>query len=154
MRNFDFSPFYRSSVGFDRLFDLLENSSQLHAIDSWPPYDIVKTGEDSYRITVAVAGFGENEIEITQAPNLLLVKGQKAEREEGEVLHRGIAGRAFERRFELADFVRVKAASLKDGLLGIELVREVPEAMKPRRIAVQTASPAEKPAKQIEQKAA
>jgi len=155
MRNVDFSPFYRSSVGFDRLFNLLENANRLHAIDSWPPYDIEKAGEDSYRITMAVAGFGEDELEITQQPNLLLVKGAKSERDNGgEVLHRGIAGRAFERRFELADFVKVNGASLRNGLLSIELVREVPEAMKPRRIEVTSASLADTQPKQLEQKAA
>lgn len=138
MRNeFDFAPLYRSSIGFDRVFNLLNNAQRLHAIDSWPPYDIVKTGEDDYRITMAVAGFAESDLDITQERNVLVVKGGKArEAEEGEYLHRGIAAQAFERRFELADHVRVEAASLKNGLLTIALKRQVPEAMKPRRIGI------------------
>jgi len=152
MRNIDFSPFQRFSVGFDRLFDLLENTSQLHAIESWPPYDIEKTGEDRYRISIAVAGFDENELEITQVSNMLVVKGAKAERQGGDVLYRGIASRAFERRFELADFVTVREAKLENGMLSIELVRQVPEEMKPRRISVQPAAGGDP--KQIERQAA
>ncbi|WP_064708501.1 Hsp20 family protein [Rhizobium bangladeshense] len=137
MRNeLDFAPLYRSSIGFDRVFNLLNNAQRLQAIDSWPPYDIVKTGEDDYRIQMAVAGFAEGDLDITQERNVLLVKGQKAEGQEGEYLHRGIAGRAFERRFELADHVRVENASLTNGILSIALKREVPEAMKPRKIAI------------------
>lgn len=154
MRTIDFSPFQRSSVGFDRLFDLLENTSRLHAVESWPPYDIVKAGEDRYRITMAVAGFGEDELEITQQPNLLVVKGAKAETQDGDVLYRGIPGRSFERRFELADFVTVRDARLENGLLSIELVREVPEEMKPRRISVQPASGAAEAPRRIERQAA
>ncbi|ACE94774.1 probable small heat shock protein (plasmid) [Rhizobium etli CIAT 652] len=137
MRNeLDFAPLYRSSIGFDRVFNLLNNAQRLQAIDAWPPYDIVKTGEDDYRIQMAVAGFAEADLEITQERNVLLVKGQKNEAKDGEYLHRGIAGRTFERRFELADHVRVENASLMNGILSIALKREVPEAMKPRKIAI------------------
>ncbi|EPE96250.1 Hsp20 family protein [Rhizobium grahamii] len=138
MRNeFDFAPLYRSSIGFDRVFNLLNNAqSRLQTIDTWPPYDIIKTTEDSYRIQMAVAGFGDYDLDITQERNVLVVKGQKADEKDGEYLHRGIAGRAFERRFELADHVKVENASLTNGLLSIELKREVPEAMKPRKIAI------------------
>ena len=111
MRNeLDFAPLYRSSIGFDRVFNLLNNAQRLQAIDSWPPYDIVKIGEDDYRIQMAVAGFAEADLDITQERNVLVVKGQRTEEKDGEYLHRGIAGRAFERRFELADHVRVENA--------------------------------------------
>ncbi len=132
----DFAPLYRSSIGFDRVFNLLNNAQRLHAIDSWPLYDIVKTGENDYRIEMAVAGFGEEDLDITQERNVLIVKGQKAETKVGEYLHRGIAGRSFERKFELADHVRVEDASLANGLLQVSLKREIPEAMKPRKIAI------------------
>lgn len=141
MRNdLDFAPLYRSSVGFDRVFNLLNNTQRLQAIDTWPPYDIVKTSDDDYRIEMAVAGFGDSDLDITQERNVLIVKGLKAEAKDGEYLHRGIAGRAFERRFELADHVRVEDASLVNGLLRILLKREVPEAMKPRKIAIGTSA--------------
>lgn len=136
----DFAPLYRSSIGFDRMFNLLENASRLQSIDSWPPYDITKTGEDDYQITMAVAGFSQDELVLTQEPNLLVVTGQKSGEDKGEYLHRGIAGRSFQRRFELADHVRVVGASLVNGLLAVELKREIPEAMKPRRIEIGTAS--------------
>lgn len=138
MRNaFDFSPYRRSTVGFDRLFDFLENGSRTEQ-DNYPPFDLEKLADDQYRITLAVAGFKPNEIEITARQNLLVITGRKAENRgrDGNYLHMGIATRAFERRFELADFVRVENADLRDGLLSIELVREVPEAMKPRKIAI------------------
>jgi molecular chaperone IbpA len=137
MRSFDFSPYRRSTVGFDRLFDFLEHSSREQA-DNYPPYDIEKLGDDRYRITLAVAGFGGGDIDITARQNLLTVTGRKAEsrNRDGNYLHMGIATRAFERRFELADFVRVEAADMKDGLLSIELVREIPDAMKPRKINI------------------
>ena len=145
MRNaFDFSPFYRSSVGFDHVFDLLENASRVTSIDNWPPYDIAKTGDDSYRISMAVAGFSQDELSITQEQNMLVVSGQKNADDHAEYLHRGIAGRAFERRFELAEFVKVTNASLANGLLTIDLQREVPEAMKPRRIEIGVGHPAPK----------
>lgn len=133
---FDFSPLFRSTVGFDRVFDLLDNASRLSSVDNWPPYDIIKTGEDEYRVTLAVAGFGENELNVTQERNLLVVSGERAANEDIQYLHRGIAGRSFQRRFELADHVRVVGANLANGLLTVELKREVPEAMKPRRIDI------------------
>jgi molecular chaperone IbpA len=140
MRNdLDFAPLYRSSVGFDRVFNLLNNAQRLQAIDTWPPYDIVKTSDIDYRIEMAVAGFADSDLDVMQERNVLVVKGQKAEAKDGEYLHRGIAGRSFERRFELADHVKVEHASLVNGLLRIELKREIPEAMKPRKIAIGTA---------------
>lgn len=140
MRNdLDFAPLYRSSVGFDRVFNLLNNAQRLQAIDTWPPYDIVKTSDDEYRIEMAVAGFADSDLDIMQERNLLVVNGSKAEARDGEYLHRGIAGRSFERRFELADHVKVEDASLVNGLLRIALKREIPEAMKPRKIAIGTA---------------
>lgn len=133
---FDFSPLFRSTVGFDRVFDLLDNASRVSSFDNWPPYDIIKTGDDSYRVTLAVAGFAENELNVTQERNLLVVSGEKAANEDTQYLHRGIAGRSFQRRFELADHVRVVGASIANGLLTVELKREIPEAMKPRRIDI------------------
>lgn len=141
MRNdLDFAPLYRSSVGFDRVFNLLNNAQRLQTIDTWPPYDIVKTTENDYRIEMAVAGFSNSDLDITQERNVLIVKGQKEEAKDGEYLHRGIAGRSFERRFELADHVKVEDASLVNGLLRILLKREIPEAMKPRKIAIGTSA--------------
>jgi molecular chaperone IbpA len=136
----DFAPLYRSSIGFDRMFNLLENASRVQAIDSWPPYDIVKTGEDHYQITMAVAGFSQADLTITHEPNLLVVSGQKAGEDNAQYLHRGISNRTFERRFELADHVKVADANLSNGLLTINLRRELPEAMKPRRIEIGTAA--------------
>jgi molecular chaperone IbpA len=149
--NLDFSPFFRSTVGFDRLFDLLENTNRLTTASSWPAYDIERTADQGYRISLAVPGFTMDDIEITQEPNLLVVNGKKPERE-GELLHRGIPSGNFTHRFELADYVDVVAAHLADGLLTIELKQEVPEAMKPRRI--QIGSGAEPQQKRIESKAA
>ena len=143
MQTIDFSPFYRSTVGFDRLFNRLDTLGTQEA-KSYPPYNIERTGEDAYRITVAVAGFKSDEIDITAQQNMLTVSGRKAPVAEGEgrqLLYSGIATRAFERRFQLADFVRVEKADLSDGLLAIDLVREVPEAMKPHKIAIGTAQP-------------
>lgn len=126
-------------VGFDRLFDLLENQSRASSSENYPPFNIERSGEDAYRITLAVAGFKPADIEITAQQNLLVVQGRKGEEtSSAQFLHVGIAQRGFERRFELADYVRVDAANLEDGLLTIELVREVPEAMKPKKIAVGT----------------
>jgi molecular chaperone IbpA len=138
MSRFDFTPYRRSTVGFDRLFDLLENQARLNAGDNYPPFNIARRGEDNYRITLAVAGFRPADIDITAQQNLLVVQGKRREEiEDGsELIHVGIANRGFERRFELADFVRVERADLADGLLVIDLVREVPDAMKPRKIAV------------------
>ena len=140
--NFDFSPYRRSTVGFDRLFDFLENATRNEQGDNYPPFDIEKVSDDCYRITLAVAGFRSNEIDITARQNLLVITGRKADNraKDGNYLHVGIATRAFERRFELADFVRVEGADLQDGLLSIELVREIPEAMKPRKIEIGGAS--------------
>lgn len=139
MSRFDFTPYRRSTVGFDRLFDLLENQARLNAGDNYPPFNISRRGEDNYRITLAVAGFRPQDIDITAQQNLMVVQGKKREEAEddgSELIHVGIANRGFERRFELADFVRVERADLADGLLIIDLVREVPDAMKPRKIAV------------------
>ena len=157
MRNFDFAPLWRSTIGFDRLFDLLENAARVPSLDSWPPYNIAKTGEDQYRVTMAVAGFSPEELDLAVQPNLLVVKGWKRGEEDAQYLHRGIAAGAFERRFELADHVTVTGASLANGLLTIELVREVPEEMKPRRIEVQAwdaLGGGEPQPRQIEKKAA
>jgi len=141
MRNeLDFSPLYRSSVGFDRVFKLLNNSQRLQAVDFWPHYDIVKTGEDEYRISMAVAGFDESDLDITQDRNFLVVKGSKAEDQQGEYLHRGIPARSFERRFELADHVWVEDASLASGLLTVSLRREIPDALRLRKIAIGSGS--------------
>jgi molecular chaperone IbpA len=137
MRSFDFTPYRRSTIGFDRLFEFLENANREQA-DNYPPYDIEKLSDDRYRITLAVAGFAPGDIDITARQNLLTVTGRKAEtrNRDGNYVHMGIATRAFERRFELADFVRVENADMKDGLLAIELVREIPDAMKPRKIEI------------------
>ncbi len=140
MRTIDYSPLYRSTVGFDRLFSLLDNMAQPDNGQSYPPYNIERTDEDSYRITMAVAGFADNEITIEAKQNVLTITGEKAEAEaeKHEVLFRGIAARSFERRFQLADHVEVREASLENGLLHIDLVREIPEAMKPRKIDIRT----------------
>lgn len=132
----DFSPLWRTSIGFDRMLDLLEEVANFEPADHFPPYDIEKTGEDAYRITLAVAGFSPDELTITAQSNMLVVAGKKAAAQDGEFLYRGIASRAFERQFRLADFVKVAGARLENGLLTVDLVREVPEAMKPRRIAI------------------
>ncbi|MCK9543332.1 MAG: Hsp20 family protein [Novosphingobium sp.] len=137
MNRMDFTPYRRSMVGFDRLFDMLENQGRAGSGDNYPPFNIEKLGDDAYRITLAVAGFKPQDLDITAQQNLLVVHGRKAdEAQEGKLLHVGIAQRGFERRFELADYVRVEAANLEDGLLVIDLVREVPEAMKPKKIPV------------------
>ncbi|WP_186420337.1 Hsp20 family protein [Bosea sp. CS1GBMeth4] len=133
---FDFSPLYRSSIGFDRMFNALEAASRLDTAGHWPPYDIVKTGDDDYRITMAVAGFAQDDLTVTHEPNMLMVSGHKAGQDAGEYLHHGIAERTFERRFELADHVKVVSASLENGLLTVDLKRELPEEMKPRRIEI------------------
>ena len=139
MRHVDFSPLYRSTVGFDRLFSMLDGATQPEQAQTYPPYNIERTGETTYRVTMAVAGFDETELSIEAHANVLTVKGEKSEEEgaeKSEYLYRGIAKRAFERRFQLADHVEVQAASLKNGLLHIDLLRNIPEAMKPRRIAI------------------
>ena len=140
MRHFDLSPLYRSTVGFDRLFSLLDQVSGVDAANTYPPYNIERTGENAYRISVAVAGFSENDLTIETRENTLILKGSKENRseaqEQAEVLYQGIAARAFERRFQLADHVSVTGASLQNGLLHVDLVREIPEAAKPRRIPI------------------
>ncbi len=138
--NLDFSPFYRSSVGFDRMFHALENANRLGTAAGLPAYDIARVNEDTYRITLAVPGFGMEDLEITQQPNLLLVSGNKQDAPEQEYLHRGIESRSFQHRFELADYVEVAGANLTNGLLTVELKREIPEAMKPRRIQIGSGS--------------
>ena len=137
MNRTDFTPFRRNTVGFDRLFDLMENQVRQNSGDNYPPFNIERRDEDAYRITLAVAGFRKQDIDITAQQNLLVVEGKKRdETVEGEMLHVGIANRGFERRFNLADYVRVEAADLADGLLVIDLKREVPDAMKPKKIAI------------------
>ncbi len=136
---FDFAPFRRSTVGFDRLFDMLENSSTGQAQENYPPFDLIKLGDNEYRIELAVAGFRPDEIDITAQQNVLLVSGRKKEEpaEKGsDYIYRGIATRSFERRFALADHIQVRGADMRDGLLAIELVREIPEAMKPKKISI------------------
>ena len=148
MRNYDLSPLLRATVGFDRIFNLLDTATRLdEGAPSYPPYNIEKTGEDTYRIGMAVAGFSDADIEVTAKENSLTVTGKKEKDSEIQgsaterYLHRGIATRAFERRFDLADHIRVTGARLENGLLYIELVRELPEAMKPRSIAIETVAP-------------
>ena len=139
MRTFDLAPLYRSTVGFDRLFNLFDQATGQDAgAPGYPPYNIERTAENEYRITVAVAGFGENELSIEAKENTLTIKGAKQATEEqnGEVLYQGIAARAFERVFQLADYVQVKGAALENGLLHVDLVREIPEAKKPRQISI------------------
>lgn len=138
MSRLDFTPYRRTTVGFDRLFDLLEGQVRNNTGDNYPPFNIERRGNDNFRITLAVAGFRPQDLDITAQQNLLVIQGRKRDEEDrqGEMLHLGIANRGFERRFELADYVRVEGADLADGLLVIDLVREVPEAMKPKKIAV------------------
>jgi molecular chaperone IbpA len=138
MRHLDLTPFYRSTVGFDRLFDLLDGAAGFEADGvAYPPYNIERLGDNEYRITMAVAGFGEDELKIDVKEQSLSVRGEKkSEDRQRQFLHRGIAGRSFERRFQLADHVEVKGADLKDGLLHVDLVRNVPERLKPRTIAI------------------
>jgi molecular chaperone IbpA len=139
MRTFDLTPLHRSTVGFDRLFSLLDQVGNVDTSTTYPPYNIERTGENAYRITVAVAGFTEDDLKIEVKENGLSIRGErKSETSEksGEVLYQGIAARAFERRFQLADHVEVRGASLANGLLHVDLVREIPEAMKPRTIAI------------------
>ena len=136
---FDFAPFRRSTVGFDRLFDMLENGGMGQGQENYPPFDLIKSGENEYRIELAVAGFKPEEIDITAQQNVLIVSGRKNEETEekgSDYIYRGIANRSFERRFALADHIQVRGADMKDGLLQIELVREIPEAMKPKKINI------------------
>jgi molecular chaperone IbpA len=136
---FDFAPFRRSTVGFDRLFDMLENSTASGNGENYPPFDLIKLGDNEYRIELAVAGFKPEEIDITAQQNVLIVTGRKREESQdkgSDYIYRGIANRSFERRFALADHIQVRGADLRDGLLAVELVREIPEAMKPRKIDI------------------
>ncbi len=154
MRTFDLAPLYRSTVGFDRLFSLLDQGAEGGA-PGYPPYNIERTGENEYRVTVAVAGFSEPELSVVAKENTLTIRGDKNAKDEakhGNVLYQGIAARAFERVFQLADFVQVKGAELKNGLLHVDLVREIPEAKKPRSIPIGNGKPAEH--KVVEQKEA
>jgi molecular chaperone IbpA len=139
MRTYDFSPLWRSTIGFDRLFDLVE-SAQRAGEDNYPPCNIERLSDDRYQISLAVAGFAPDEISITAEQNVVTVEGSKTDRTEREYLYRGISARPFKRQFSLADYVRVKSAAFENGLLTIELFREIPEAMKPRRIAIQGAT--------------
>jgi molecular chaperone IbpA len=139
--NVDLTPFRRSTVGFDRLFDLLESGTSMLTGDNYPPFDLEQDGEDRYRISLAVAGFRPDEVDVTAQQNLLIVSGRKAEQDDDRnYIHRGIAARSFERRFVLGDYVQVKGADMKDGLLSIELAREVPEEMKPKKIEIGSSS--------------
>jgi molecular chaperone IbpA len=153
MRTFDLAPLFRSTVGFDRLAALVDATSRLDDQSfSYPPYNIEKLSDDEYRITMAVAGFAEKDLEVTAKDRSLVVAGKGSQDTAVQYLHRGVAGRSFERRFELADYIQVKGANLVNGLLHIDLVRQVPEALKPRTIAIGSAAPAKAPT--IETKAA
>ena len=149
MRTYDFAPLWRSTIGFDRLFDLLDET-QRASEEHYPPYNIERIGEDRYQISLALAGFSPEEVAITAEQNVLTVEGRKADKDQHEYLYQGISARSFKRQFNLADYVQVKAAAFDNGLLRIELVREVPEAMKPRQIAIGGAGAPQT----IEQKAA
>jgi molecular chaperone IbpA len=139
MRTMNLDPFWRTSIGFDRLFDMVDESLRYQPEDNYPPCNITRTGENNYRISLAVAGFKPEQIGVTVNQNVLIISGNADEKQgEGEYLYRGIAGRSFERRFNLADYIVVKGASLDEGLLQIELELELPEAMKPRRIEIRT----------------
>jgi molecular chaperone IbpA len=143
MRTFDFAPLYRSTVGFDRMFSMLDQFDSVEdSVSNYPPYNIERTGENAYRISVAVAGFTDADLSIETKENRLAIRGEKQTNEEetGDVLYQGIAARAFERSFQLADYVEVKGASLENGLLHVDLVREIPEAMKPRAIPIASSS--------------
>jgi molecular chaperone IbpA len=149
MRTYDFAPLWRSTIGFDRLFDLLDQTRH-RADDNYPPYNIERLGEDRYQISVALAGFSPDEIAVTAEQNVLTVEGRNSDHDQHEYLYQGISARTFKRQFNLAEYVRVKAATFDNGLLRVELVREIPDAMKPRRIAIGSGAPAG----QITQKAA
>lgn len=135
MRTYDFAPLWRSTIGFDRLFNLLDETQQ-RVEDSYPPYNIERLGEDRYQISLALAGFSPDEIAVTAEQNVLTVEGRKSDKNQHEYLYQGISARPFKRQFNLADYIQVKTASVDNGLLRVELVREIPEAMKPRRIAI------------------
>jgi len=152
MRTYDFSPLWRSTIGFDRLFDLAE-TAQRAGEDNYPPYNIERLSDDRYQISLAVAGFAPDDISITAEQNVVTIEGSKSDKAESDFLYRGISTRHFKRQFSLADYVQVKNAGFDNGLLKIELVREIPEAMKPRRIAI-NGVPANNAQKQLEAKAA
>ena len=149
MRNFDFTPFSRSSIGFDHLFDLLNNPQLVEDQGGYPPYDIIRTGQDTYRIAVAIAGFSPDEIAVTSQQNLLTVEGRKANDDDRQYLHRGISARAFTRRFNLEDHVEVEQANYENGMLQVDLVRRIPEAMKPRKIEIGPGSQPSRPLKSV-----
>lgn len=137
MRSFDYTPLYRTTVGFDRLFDMLDNGVR----SDWPPYNIEKTGENDYRITMAIAGFSSEEIELTQhGPELIVVGNKQPTETDRQILHRGMATRNFKQIFRLADYVKVASATLENGLLAVDLVRDIPEELKPRRIGIGTSA--------------
>ena len=152
MRTYDFSPLWRSTIGFDRLFDLAEMAQRAGGEDNYPPYNIERLTEDRYQISLAVAGFAPQDIAITAEQNVVTIEGSKADKAERDFLYRGISTRNFKRQFNLADYVQVKSATFDNGLLKIELVREIPEAMKPRRIAINGTLPTH--LQQLESKAA
>ncbi len=150
MTNYDLSPFWRSTVGFDRLFDMLEDDGfRVASEQHYPPYNIERTGEDSYEVTLAVAGFMPEELTVTAEQNVLTIEGRKADKGERHYLYQGISARAFRRQFNLADYVKVTGADFQNGLLRIWLAREIPEAMKARRIEIKTGAPAEKQMEQL-----
>ena len=152
MRTMDLAPLWRSSIGFDRFFDLVENSARWNSEDNYPPYNIERAGEDQYAISLAVAGFAPEDLTITAEQNTLTVEGRKTVKDTESMLYQGISSRSFKRTFSLADHVQVKGANFENGLLKIELVREVPDAMKPRRIGIGTSGASAN--KQIDQKKA
>ena len=152
MRTMDFAPLWRSSIGFDRFFDLVENTARWNADDNYPPYNIERAGDNQYAISLAVAGFAPEDLSITAEQNTLTVEGRKTVKDTESMLYQGISARAFKRTFSLADHVQVKGANIENGLLKIELVREIPEAMKPRQIAIGKSSGNDN--KQIDQKKA
>jgi molecular chaperone IbpA len=149
---FDFAPLWRSTIGFDRFFDLVDAAQRAGSEDHYPPYNIERLGDDSYQISLAVAGFGPDDIAVTAEQNVLTIEGQKPDKEQREYLYQGISPRHFKRQFNLADYVQVKNASFENGLLRIELAREIPEAMKPRQIPINGTSPSN--VQQLEGKAA
>ena len=140
MRTYDFTPLWRSTIGFDRFFDLVDEAQHAGSDDNYPPCNVERLGEDRYQISLALAGFAPDEIAITAEQNVLTVEGRKAEKPQREFLYRGISARPFKRQFDLADYVQVRGATFDNGLLQIELIREIPEAMKPRRIEIKGAS--------------
>lgn len=138
---FDFAPYRRSTIGFDRLFDLLESSTLGQGSENYPPFDLIRIDDNRYRINLAVAGFSRDEVDITAQQNQLIVSGRKDDDDKVDYIHRGIANRQFERRFGLADFIKVAEADLADGMLSIDLVREIPEAMRPRKVSIGGSQP-------------